>query len=147
MAMRDMPEVVHQRILQQLCACQSLPVVTQGDSGDTPAISAGRCTDINHLLGLVAAAQCIVSTDTAMIHLADAFNVPCLAFFTTHRPEWRVAAYPRCTPLHLAPNGLPEALEFSRSSADLTAVRHAWLGAESDIMQAVGRFMDTPCPP
>jgi hypothetical protein len=28
--------------------------------------------------------------DTAMVHLSDALNVPCLAFLTTHRAEMHI---------------------------------------------------------
>lgn len=35
----------------------------------------------------VSGAALLVSTDTAMPHLADAYDLPCLTFFTTH---WRL---------------------------------------------------------
>ena len=138
MAMRDMPEAVHQRILRTLCGGQSLPVLTQGDAGDSGAVAAGRCRTIAELLGLVAHARFVVSTDTAMVHLADALGVPCLAFFTTHRPEWRVRDYPLCRAVHLPVAGLPEALEFSRSGEDVAAVRRAWMASADEVVDAVG---------
>jgi ADP-heptose:LPS heptosyltransferase len=36
----------------------------------------------------------MITIDTAMAHLANAFNKPCLAFFPTHDPLWRVRDYP-----------------------------------------------------
>ena len=90
------------------------------------------------LCGLVAGARLVVSADTAMVHLADAFAVPCLAFFTTHRPVWRVRDYPLCRPVHL-PSGLPDAIEFVRDAADVAACHAAWFarGADLDWLDAV----------
>ncbi len=130
MPMRDMPPVAHGRILRWLRA-RGLRVVTQGPPGAS-ARAAPVVENMPELCGLVAGAACVISTDTAMVHLADAFSVPCLAFFTTHRPEWRVRDYPHCTPVYLRPEGLPEALEFVRRPEDEAATRAAWerLGAD-----------------
>jgi hypothetical protein len=84
-----------------------------------------RETSLAGLCGLVASAGLIVSTDTAMVHLADAFSVPCRAFFTTHQPEWRVRDYPLCRVVHL-PAALPAALEFARGDDDRRAALAAW---------------------
>jgi hypothetical protein len=124
MPMRDMPPVAHDRILRWLRA-RGMRVVTQGAAGSS-ARAAPIFETMPELCGLVAGASCVISTDTAMVHLADAFSVPCLAFFTTHRPEWRVRDYPRCYPVYLRPEGLPEALEFMRGPEDLAATRAAW---------------------
>lgn len=126
MALRDMPVAVHHDILRWLLACQDLPVLTQGDPGDTGAQTVAACVDIETLLRLVGGARAIVSTDTAMVHLADALDVPTLAFFVTHRPQWRVRDYPGCSAVHWPAAGLPEALEFSRGAADLAAAGQAW---------------------
>ena len=73
-----------------------------------------------------------MSTDTAMVHLADAFDVPCLAFFPTHRPEWRVRDYPKCRPVALR-SALPLGIEFARSPADEVLVRAAWFPHGDDL--------------
>ncbi len=124
MPLRDMPPLAARRVQHWLLA-RGMRVVTQGAAVDG-ALAAPAAEDMAALCGLVAHAACVISTDTAMVHLADAFSVPCLAFFTTHRPEWRVRDYPLCTPVHLRPEGLPEALEFVGDPADLRAVRAAW---------------------
>src|SRR5262249_28483222 len=103
MPTREMPEAAHETILRDLAARQSLPVLTQGAvpaslKGEVKEVPQAR--SLGELCALVAGAALIVSTDTAMVHLADAFDIPCVAVFTTHRPEWRVRDYPFCRPLH-----------------------------------------------
>lgn len=124
-ALRDMPEPVQAAIVARLAARGYARIVTQGaalpGTIQTPAI-----TTIEALCALVSGARAVISTDTAMVHLADAFERPCLAIFTTHRPEWRVRDYPLCMPLHLPVPALPESIEFPRSEADLRTVRAAW---------------------
>jgi hypothetical protein len=119
-ALRNMPEAVHRAVIARL----SGPVLTQGPPSGG-AIAAPVCKTIRELCALVAGARCVISTDTATMHLADAFSVPCLAFFTTHRPEWRVRDYPLCQAIYL-PADLPASIEFPRDDADLVAARAAW---------------------
>jgi hypothetical protein len=124
MAMRCMPVAFHDRALGWLTAFAHRPVLSQA--------SLPRETTLAGLCGLVAHASLIVSTDTAMVHLADAFSVPCLAFFNTHRPEWRTRDYPLCRGIHL-PAGLPPALEFSRGAADMAVAEAAWFPEGGDL--------------
>jgi hypothetical protein len=121
--MRTMPDAVHSRILAFFAG----RVEVHSQARLRPA------ERLEELCGLVAAAQLVVSADTAMVHLADAFAVPCLAFFTTHHPEWRVRDYPLCRPVHL-PAGLPEeAIEFPRDKADVAACQAAWFAPGADL--------------
>ena len=150
--MRDMPEQIHDRILVRLPGS----LVTQGAAPTSPSHCAGptlsapgggegwggvgrsrilsRPTEksLADLCGLVANARRVVSTDTAMVHLADAFDVPCLAFFPTHDPAWRVRDYPHCTPVALAGPD-PPGLEFVRTPNDLVAARQAWFPQADDL--------------
>ncbi len=142
MALRNMPEAVHRRILEVL-SCAGWRVLTQGEApkGDGRVAHVPARDSFSALCALVAGAALVVSTDTAMVHLADAFSVPCLAFFTTHRPEWRVRDYPLCQPVHLAPDGLPDALEFSRGPADLAAIEAAWARSLDQLDMHLAGFM------
>lgn len=124
-ALRDMPREPHEALLRGLQARGLGAVVTQGEALDG-AIAAPFCTTIEQLASLVAGARAVVSTDTAILHIADAYSVPCLAFMTTHRPEWRVRDYPFCLPYRLPIAGVPESAEFVRGEDDLKAVRAAW---------------------
>lgn len=134
MSLRDMPQGAHARLLEWLLK-RGKTVVTQGRPPDELAERV-RCVGAletpDALCGLVANAACMIATDTAMVHLADAFDVPSLAFFTTHRPEWRVRDYPTCRPVHLPAIGLPDALEFMRGPADLAATQDAWSARGAD---------------
>lgn len=124
MSMRSMPMAIHDAALKWLRANTNRKVLTQA--------MLPRETTLAGLCGLVANASLIISTDTAMVHLADAYSRPCLAFFNTHRPEWRARDYPLCRRIHL-PAKLPTALEFSRGDGDDAAARAAWFPHGDDI--------------
>jgi Glycosyltransferase family 9 (heptosyltransferase) len=130
--LRDMPDEIHHDILRQLVT--AYPVVTQGgvpsDLADE-VLHAPECATLTELCTLVRNARLIISTDTAMVHLADAFEVPCLAFFPTHRPEWRVRDYPRCVAVTLH-SALPSGLEFARGDGDHALAQRAWFPDSTD---------------
>lgn len=134
--LRAMPPEIHARICD-FCAevARGRRIITQGA---VPPGLAGRVRPrptsgpFAALCALVAAADWVVATDTAMVHLADAFDVPCLAFFPTHDPAWRVRDYPHCTPVRL-PSALPAGIEFARDGSDLTQARAAWFPHGDDL--------------
>jgi hypothetical protein len=133
MQLRDMPDEIHDAILRQLAG--SCAVVTQGRVPldlVTEVAHAPECATLAELCTLVRNARWVISTDTAMVHLADAFDVPCLAFFPTHRPEWRMRDYPRCVPVALH-SRLPPGLEFARGAGDHALARRAWFPDGTDL--------------
>jgi len=132
MQLRDMPTEIHAHIVRK--ALDVGPVVTQGHAPGAlvkNVVHAAPCATLGALCGLVRGARLVVSTDTAMVHLADAFDVPCLAFFPTHRPEWRVRDYPHCQGISL-PGRLPLGIEFARGPEDEQLARSAWFPDGND---------------
>jgi hypothetical protein len=131
--LRDMPDAIHERILQR--ALTMAPVVTQGSVPrglESDVVQVPPSTSFAALCGLVRYARWVISTDTAMVHLADAFRVPCLAFFPTHRPEWRVRDYPLCMSAALR-TGIPLGAEFARDANDHALARVAWFPDGEDL--------------
>ena len=131
--LRDMPDEIHDAILRQLAGRRA--VVTQGRVPldlVSEVAHAPECAELAELCTLVRNARWVISTDTAMVHLADAFGVPCLAFFPTHRPEWRVRDYPRCVAIPLR-SALPSGLEFARGAGDHGLARRAWFPDGEDL--------------
>ncbi len=131
--LRHMPEAIHTHVVRRAAAIAT--VVTQGDaplgvSGDV--VHAPPCLSLPALCGLVANARCIISTDTGMVHLADAFSVPCLAFFPTHHPQWRVRDYPHCTAVALR-GTLPPGIEFARHRDDEARAAASWFPDGDDL--------------
>lgn len=128
MVLRDWPEAMHRRVVAALLDRTDRAVLTQDACEPSSARLrlAGRAASIAELCGLVARAAAVVSTDTAMVHLADAFDVPCLAVFTTHRPDRRVRDYPRCDATRVVADGVPDGLEFVRGPGDPAAMARAW---------------------
>jgi Glycosyltransferase family 9 (heptosyltransferase) len=133
MRLRRMPAAIHARILSE--ALVAGPVVTQGQVPDGligRATHAALYENFEELCGLVRYARLVISTDTAMVHLADAFDVPCLAFFPTHHPEWRVRDYPKCRAVMLR-SALPPGIEFTREPHDDELAHAAWFPNGADL--------------
>ncbi|MBR0692124.1 glycosyltransferase family 9 protein [Bradyrhizobium lablabi] len=131
--LRSMPAAIHAGILREALAVG--PVVTQGEVPDElvgQVFHAAPFGALEDLCGLIRHARLVISTDTAMVHLADAFDVPCLAFFPTHRPEWRVRDYPKCRAVMLR-SGLPAGIEFPRGPHDEELAHAGWFPHGDDL--------------
>ncbi|MGY3617091.1 hypothetical protein ACVJGD_003287 [Bradyrhizobium sp. USDA 10063] len=131
--LRDMPDEIHARVLRR--ALEVGPVVTQGvvpDGFGRKVIHLEPCARLDDLCGLVRHARWVISTDTGMVHLADALGVRCLVFFPTHRPEWRVRDYPRSLSFEL-PTRLPRGIEFARGPEDHALARSSWFPNGDDL--------------
>jgi ADP-heptose:LPS heptosyltransferase len=58
-----------------------------------------RRIGIRPIAALCRTAQCVVSPDTMLVHLAASQNAPCVAIMTTVAPEARTSSYPLCVPI------------------------------------------------
>lgn len=71
--------------------------------------------DTGTFMAWIKGAHFLLSVDTAAVHIADGFNVPTTALFTTIRPDLRVRDYPRCVPVSLPLAGLDGVHASSRA--------------------------------
>ena len=144
-ALRPLPPAAHRPGYVLLCPLASMALRTM----PPPIVAAIRAWFAEHtrltvliqwqsasladLCGQLTAAALVVSTDTGPVHLADAFSVPCLAFFPTHDPDWRVRDYPHCRAVRLASPALEPAQEFARDADDIAAAGAAWFPHGPDL--------------
>jgi hypothetical protein len=83
----------------------------------------GVSRTFDHFACLAAHADLVVSADTVVYHLADAFDVPAVALFTSIPPACRTAYSPCVEGISLAPD--PNPIVGRGSSSDPEAVAHA----------------------
>jgi hypothetical protein len=126
--LRTMPKIIQNYICETL-ACRGY------------VISLEAVKTLEELCGVIAHARCVISTDTATVHLADAFNRPCVAFFPTHDPLWRVRDYPLCKAISLAGSS-PPGLEFARGPEDIARAESAWFPQGGDLSWLAGILRD-----
>lgn len=114
-ALRCMPLAIQDEVIEWVRSNTSYKIVMQTYVGT-----------LRDLCSQVANASLVISTDTAIVHFADSFSVPCVGFYTTHQPEWRMRDYPLCQGVHLPLKNAPPALEFARGRHDVDAAEEAW---------------------
>jgi hypothetical protein len=92
--------------------------------------------------GLVQRSVGLISVDTSMYHIADAFDVPAVVVFSTFQPKLRAAYYPRTDGLIL-PGMDPHAMARREASGDKVTARDVmqfWLDVDLD--ELVRRLAD-----
>ncbi|QQC67866.1 glycosyltransferase family 9 protein [Paraburkholderia ginsengisoli] len=82
-------------------------------------------TDTAAFFAWVKNAHCLVTSDTAAVHIAAGFDVPTVAFFTTIQSDLRVRDYESCAAINLP---LPEiqGIQASAREGDLGIVDRAY---------------------
>jgi hypothetical protein len=60
----------------------------------------GKIPSVRTFAALIQGARAVVAPDSASIHFAAAFKVPCVLVFATHSPESRISTYPHHIALH-----------------------------------------------
>lgn len=106
---------------------------------------AEKSKSFQHLCAIVSRMDAIVTVDTSIYHIADAFNVPALVLFTTIDPGLRVKYYPTVKGMLLA--GARESGYFGRHTLrpgeDADPVRRLWEGLRiADVLRDLEPLMN-----
>ncbi|OJB05962.1 ADP-heptose--LPS heptosyltransferase [Burkholderia ubonensis] len=132
-AVRSVPPALRAAFVDRLARRYRLPVVGFGPVAHPAYVDAsGFAHDTAAFIAWIKGASVLFASDSAAVHLADGFDVPTLACFTTIAPALRVRDYPHCMPVAL---DLPDALRgLHRSEApdDLAAVEAAYRAVDWD---------------
>ncbi|KFG98886.1 ADP-heptose--LPS heptosyltransferase [Burkholderia paludis] len=127
-AVRSVPPALRASFVELLVQRYGLPVVGFGPVAH-PAyldVSAGAPLDIARLIAWIKGASLLFASDTVAPHLADGFDVPTLACFTTIGPVLRVRDYPHCVAVALDMPVELRGVHRSEQPADLAAVEAAY---------------------
>ncbi|MGS0892773.1 ADP-heptose--LPS heptosyltransferase [Burkholderia stagnalis] len=133
-AVRSVPPALRAALVERLAQRYGLPVAGFGPVAH-PAyvdVSAHAADDTARFIAWVKGASLLFASDTAALHLADGFDVPTLACFTTIGPALRVRDYVHCVPVALdVPAGL-HGQHRSERPDDLAAVDAAYRAIDWD---------------
>ncbi|KAG8151418.1 ADP-heptose--LPS heptosyltransferase [Burkholderia catarinensis] len=135
-AVRSVPPALHATFVEQLAQRYGLPVAGFGPVAH-PAyvdVSADAANDTARFIAWVKGASVLFAPDTAALHLADGFDVPTLACFTTIGPALRVRDYPHCVPVELDVPPELHGLHRSERPDDLAAVEAAYRKIDWDAL-------------
>lgn len=60
-------------------------------------IDLNKKTSLRELFSLIAVMDCVLTVDTAFLHIAAAFEKPTVCLMSYFKPEWRCGTYKNCT--------------------------------------------------
>ncbi|VWD14034.1 ADP-heptose--LPS heptosyltransferase [Burkholderia lata] len=135
-ALRSVPPTLRATFVEQLVQRYGLPVAGFGPVAHSAYVdvSADAADDTARFIAWVKGASLLFAPDTAALHLADGFDVPTLACFTTIGPALRVRDYPHCVPVALDVPVELRGLHRSERPADLAAVESAYRAIDWDAL-------------
>ncbi|MDN7589706.1 glycosyltransferase family 9 protein [Burkholderia seminalis] len=126
-AVRSVPPALRAAFVERLVQRYGLPVAGFGPVAHPDYVDvSGDATDTARFIAWVKGASLLFAPDTAALHLADGFDVPTLACFTTIGPALRVRDYPHCVPVELELPAELHGLHRSERPDDLAAVEAAY---------------------
>ncbi|WGY68547.1 ADP-heptose--LPS heptosyltransferase [Burkholderia cepacia] len=126
-AVRSVPPALRTAFVERLVQRYGLPVAGFGPVAHPDYVDvSGDATDTARFIAWVRGASLLFAPDTAALHLADGFDVPTLACFTTIGPALRVRDYPHCVPVELELPAELHGLHRSERPDDLAAVDAAY---------------------
>ena len=145
--LRSIPEGRIAEMLQEIIAHSDYRIVTVVPipfRHERVTSLADKSKSFQHLCAIVSRMDAIVTVDTSIYHIADAFNVPALALFTTIDPGLRVKYYPTVKGMLLA--GARESGYFGRHTLrpgeDADPVRRLWDGLRiADLLRELEPLM------
>ncbi|NHL64917.1 glycosyltransferase family 9 protein [Burkholderia ambifaria] len=134
-AVRSVPPALRAAFVERLVQRYGLPVVGFGPVEHPAYVDVSRhAPDTAHFIAWVKGASVLFAPDTAALHVADGFDVPTLACFTTIGPALRVRDYPHCVPVELDVPAELRGLHRSERPEDLTAVEAAYHAIDWDAL-------------
>ncbi|MDR0245550.1 MAG: ADP-heptose--LPS heptosyltransferase [Burkholderia sp.] len=132
-AVRSVPPALRAVFVERLVQRYGLPVAGFGPVAHPDYVDvSGDATDTARFIAWVKGASVLFAPDTAALHLADGFDVPALACFTTIGPALRVRDYPHCVPVELDLPADLHGLHRSERPDDLAAVEAAYRKVDWD---------------
>ncbi|WP_338638796.1 ADP-heptose--LPS heptosyltransferase [Burkholderia pyrrocinia] len=134
-AVRSVPPALRAAFVERLAQRYGLPVAGFGPVAH-PAYTdvSGNATDTARFIAWVKGARMLFAPDTASLHLADGFDVPTLACFTTIGPALRVRDYPHCVAVELDVPAELRGLHRSERPDDLAAIEAAYRAIDWDTL-------------
>jgi hypothetical protein len=132
-AVRSVPPALRATFVDRLVQRYGLPVVGFGPVAHRAYTDvSGDAADTARFIAWINGASMLFAPDTAALHVADGFDVPTLACFTTIAPALRVRDYPHCVSIMLDVPADLHGLHRSERPADLAAVEAAYRAIDWD---------------
>ncbi|WP_179404066.1 glycosyltransferase family 9 protein [Burkholderia guangdongensis] len=134
-AVRSVPPALRAALVDRLAARYRMLIVGFGPLAHPAYVDvSGHAPDTAHFIAWIAGARMLFSADSAALHVADGFDVPTLACFTTIEPALRVRDYPHCVPLALDVPDTLRGMHASEHAADIAAVDAAYRAVDWDAL-------------
>ncbi|WP_419685737.1 ADP-heptose--LPS heptosyltransferase [Burkholderia theae] len=132
-AVRSVPPALRAAFVEMLVQRYGLPVAGFGPVAHPAYVDvSGDAADTARFIAWVKGASLLFAPDTAALHLADGFDVPTLACFTTIGPALRARDYPHCVPVTLDLPAELHGMHRSERPDDLAAVEAAYRAVDWD---------------
>ncbi|HDR9588523.1 TPA: ADP-heptose--LPS heptosyltransferase [Burkholderia stabilis] len=134
-AVRSVPPALRATLVDRLVQRYGLPVAGFGPVAHPAYVDVSAdATDTARFIAWIKGASVLFAPDTAALHLADGFDVPTLACFTTIGPALRVRDYPHCVPVALDVPPELHGLHRSERPDDLAAIEAAYRKIDWDAL-------------
>lgn len=135
-AVLSVPPALRVALVDQLVQRYRMPVVGFEPLAHPAYVDMSRdARDTAQFIAWIKDASLLFSSDTAAMHIADGFDVPTLACFTTIAPALRVRDYPHCVSVALDVPDALRGLHRSERPGDIAAVEAAYRAVDWDAVE------------